>query len=97
MCGDGGIVVPLKLEPRDPYALMGLGLLAYRRSDFSQAANYFSRTVAVDPSDFDFLLLGNALERSGRRAEATTAYAQAQRVSRDYGEAQKKAQWFLTN
>jgi len=87
----------LGLEPRDPYALMGLGLLAYRESDFSQAANYFSRTVAVDPSDFDFLLLGNALQRSGQQAEAAQAFAQAKRVSRDYGEAQKKAQWFLTN
>jgi Flp pilus assembly protein TadD len=87
----------LSLAPRDPYALMGLGLLAYRESDFSQAASYFSRTVAVDPSDFDFLLLANALERSGKQAAARAAYAQAQQVSRDYAEAQKKAQWFLTN
>jgi len=87
----------LALEPRDPYALMGLGLLAYRERDFSGAADYFSRTAAVDPSDFDFLLLGNAFDRSGRTEEAARAYAEARRVSRDYGEAQKKAQWFLTH
>ncbi|MBO0911434.1 MAG: tetratricopeptide repeat protein [Acidobacteria bacterium] len=87
----------LSIEPRDPYAFLGLGLLAYRESDFSQAADYFSRAARVDPSDFDFLLLGRALERAGRQAESMAAYAQAQRVSRDYGEAEKKALWFLTN
>jgi protein O-mannosyl-transferase len=87
----------LKLEPRDPYALMGLGLLAYRESDFSTATEYFSRTVVVDPSDFTYLLLANALERTGRRDQATTAYKEAQRVSTNWDEAQKKAHWFLTN
>jgi protein O-mannosyl-transferase len=87
----------LKIEPRDPYALMGLGLLAYRESDFSTATEYFSRTVAVDPSDFDYLLLANALERAGRGDQASTAYKEAQRVSTNWDEAQKKAHWFLTN
>lgn len=87
----------LKIEPRDPYALIGLGLLSYREGDFSAASEYFSRTVGVDPSDFDYLLLADALERSGRQAEASTAQAQAQRVSANYTEAQKKAHWFLTN
>jgi Flp pilus assembly protein TadD len=87
----------LKIEPHDPYALMGMGLLAYRKSDFSTASDYFSRTVAVDPSDFDYLLLGNALEQAGRQQQASEAYAQARRVSADYAATQKKAQWFLAN
>ena len=87
----------LKIDPADPYALMGMGLLSYRESDFVTAADYFSRTVAADPSDFDYLLLAKALERSGRQAEASAAEAQAQRVSANYTEAQKKAHWFLTN
>ena len=87
----------LAIDPRDPYALMGMGLLAYRESDFKTAVEYFSRTVAVDPSDFDYLLLATALRQSGREAEANTAYAEAQRVSKDWTEAQNKVHWFLTN
>jgi hypothetical protein len=87
----------LKLDPRDPYALMGLGLLAYREGDFKTSAEFFSRTVAVDPSDFDYLLLASALKQAGRQAEAKTAYEQAQRVSTDWTQAQGKAHWFLEN
>ncbi len=87
----------LRLDPRDPYALMGLGLIAYRGSDFSGAAEFFSRAVSVDPSDLDYLLLATALQQSGRQAEASAAYQQAQRVSADWTQAQNKAHWFLTN
>jgi len=87
----------LAIEPHDPYALMGTGLLAYRESDFKTATDYFSRTVEADPSDFDYLLLATALRQSGREAEADSAYAQAQRVSKDWTQAQDKAHWFLTN
>lgn len=87
----------LALDPGDPYALMGMGLLAYRESDFKTAVGYFSRTVAVDPSDFDYLLLATALRQAGREPEANSARAEAQRVSKDWTEAQNKAHWFLTN
>jgi len=87
----------LTLDPRDPYALMGMGLLAYRESDFKTAVEYFSRAVAVDPSDFDYLLLATALRQAGRDVDANAAYAKAQSVSKDWPEAQNKAHWFLTN
>jgi type IV pilus assembly protein PilF len=87
----------LAIEPHDPYALMGMGLLAYRESDFKTAADYFSGAVAADPSDFDYLLLATALRQAGREADANAARAEAQRVSKDWTQAQDKAHWFLTN
>ncbi|MFZ0733876.1 MAG: tetratricopeptide repeat protein [Candidatus Sulfotelmatobacter sp.] len=87
----------LKIEPQDPYALMGLGLLSYRERDFSTAAQYFGKTVEADPSDFDYLLLATALVQSGQLDQANAAYANAQRVTKNWTEAQGKAQWFLTN
>ncbi len=87
----------LQLDPHDPFALMGLGLLAYRDTDFPSAAEYFSRAVAADASDFDYLLLAAALQKCGRQAEASAAYAQAQSVSSDWTQAQKQADWFLSN
>jgi protein O-mannosyl-transferase len=87
----------LQLDPSDPFTLMGLGLLAYRETDFPTAAEFFSRAVKVEPIDLDYLLLATALEKSGRKAEARTAYEQARRVSSDWTLAQKKADWFLSN
>jgi len=87
----------LKINPQDPYALMGMGLLAYRAQDYPTAVDFFSRTAAVDPSDFDYLLLANALQQAGRDGDARVAYAQAEHASANWSEAVKKAHWFLTN
>jgi len=87
----------LQIDPHDLYALLGLGLLSYREGDFARAVEFFSRTVASDASDFNYLLLATALQKSGHRAEANTAYEQARRVSSDWPLAQKKANWFLTD
>lgn len=87
----------LKLDPNDPFVLMGLGLLDYRDGDFASAADYFSRAVKSEPSDFEYLLLATALEKSGRQAEASAAYAQAQRMSQDFNHALQKANYFLSN
>lgn len=87
----------LQLDPQDGYSLLGMGLLAYRSGDFATASDYFSRTAALDPSDFYYLVLGNALEQQGRKKEAGEAYAKARRASSDWPQALKKAHWFLTN
>jgi Flp pilus assembly protein TadD len=87
----------LQLDPNDPYALMGMGLLAYRDTDFPTAADFFSRAVKDDPIDFHYLLLATALQKCDRQAEASAAYAQARRISSDWTLAQKKADWFLSN
>jgi tetratricopeptide (TPR) repeat protein len=87
----------LQLDPNDPYALMGLGLLAYRESDFPTAVDFFSRNAIAAPSDFDYLLLATALQKAGRQADARAALAQAERSSKDWTEAQNKVQWFLNN
>jgi len=87
----------LQLDPHDPFALLGMGLLAYRDSDFPTAADFFYRAVSVEPTDFHYLLLATALKESGRQADSSAAYEQAQRVSSDWKTAQDKAHWFLSN
>lgn len=87
----------LQIDPHDLYALLGLGLLSYREGDFASAVEFFSRTVASDASDFNYLLLSTALQKSGHRAEANIALEQARRVSSDWTLAQKKANWFLAD
>ena len=87
----------LQIDPHDPFALLGMGLLAYRDANFPTAVDFFSRAVAVEPIDFHYLLLATALQKCGRQAEAGAAFAQAQRISSDWTQAQDKAHWFLSN
>jgi Flp pilus assembly protein TadD len=87
----------LQIDPHDPFALLGMGLLAYRDANFPTAVDFFSRAVAVEPIDFHYLLLATALQKCGRQAEASAAFAQAQRISSDWTQAQDKAHWFLSN
>ncbi len=87
----------LKIDSRDSFALMGMGLLAYRETDFSSASEYFARSAAGDPSDFNYLLLAIALEHAGRKHDSSEVYGKAQLTSSNYTEALKKAQSFLTN
>lgn len=87
----------LHLDPHDAYAIMGLGLLAYREGDFSTASDCFSRTAATDPSDFNYLLVATALRHDGRQAEAEVAYSHARGASSDWAKTEQKVQSFLAN
>ena len=87
----------LQLDPQDPFALLGMGLLANRDRDFKTAADFFSRAASVEPTDFHYLLVATALKECGRQAESSAAYEQARRVSSDLAKAQQKADWFLSH
>ena len=73
----------LKIDPQDGSTLMGLGLLSERSGELDEAIDYYSRSVHIQPSDVGLFLLGTALEKSGRQAEANAAYAEAERASAD--------------
>jgi len=60
----------LGLAPQNSTALMGMGLLAQSRGDFTEAIREYSQTVTVQPSDVAYLLLARALEQIGRVKEA---------------------------
>jgi Tfp pilus assembly protein PilF len=86
----------LRLDPGNSSALIGLGVLAQREGDFGRAADYYSDSVKIQPSDLGFLLLASALRSAGRLAEAGTAYEQAQRLSDDLPRAQASAHQLLS-
>ena len=74
----------LGLVPDNKFALIGLGLIAQKAGELTQAADFYSRAVKADPSDAEYLLLAQALEKGGRAREAQAAYSQAQKISRDW-------------
>ena len=74
----------LGLAPAHAGALNGLGVLALDANDAATAEDLFTRAVAADPDYADaHNNLAVALERQGRRDEARTHRAEAQRL---YGE-----------
>jgi Flp pilus assembly protein TadD len=81
----------LEQNPGNVAALLGSGLLAERKGDFALAVARISHAVEVEPSDVHYLLLGQALRRAGRKAEAEDASAHAQRISGDFAQAQQSA------
>ena len=81
----------LKLKRVFPIALLDMGLIAEKNNDWKRAVDYFAHYVALDPNDVGYFLLAHALHQAGRNEEANLAYQQAQRLSNDIGEAQRRA------
>jgi hypothetical protein len=73
----------LQINPNLPIALVGSGLAAAKGFDYAGAAAKFSHAMAVEPTSVGYLLLENALARSGRTAEAKQAQVNAERLSRN--------------
>jgi Flp pilus assembly protein TadD len=65
-----------------------LGELLEKQSRLDDAISNYSKAVGLRPTDTGFLLLGRALERTGRRSEALAAYQGALKLSPDMPEAQ---------
>jgi Flp pilus assembly protein TadD len=86
----------LGLSPDNSAALIGSGVLAMRTEQFDIAIAQLIHAVNVDPSDINFLLLSQALRQAGRSADANSAIAQAQKVSKDFSQAQIAAGQFLS-
>jgi Flp pilus assembly protein TadD len=78
----------LQENPDNAAALIGSGLLAERDGDFALAVARLSHAVEAEPSDLSYLLLEQALRRTGRLAEADDAEAHA-RISHDFAQAQR--------
>jgi predicted Zn-dependent protease len=72
-----------------------LGLLAYKTGDAADAVKYYSRGLALEPSDVGYILLARALQAAGRTSESSAALEQAKRLASDLGAAQDEASRLL--
>jgi protein O-mannosyl-transferase len=75
----------MKLNPDNADALVGMGLLAWRDGSPSQAAQWFTRAVSIEPRGSRYLLLADALRLSGQTAEAKSAQESAAKTSSNLG------------
>ena len=67
-----------------------------RSHEYDVAAAQLSHAARVDPSDVNFLLLGEALRRAEHFVEADSALAQARKLSPDLREAQNNVGQILS-
>jgi tetratricopeptide (TPR) repeat protein len=86
----------LQLAPDRPMAMIGLGLIAERNGDPSEAVRQYSRAMAVQPTDVGFLLLAHALQQEGRSDEAKPILERVARSSPNLPEAQATADALLS-
>ena len=85
----------LRINPENAMPLIGLGLLSYKTGDAAGAVNYYSRGLALEPSDVGYVLLARALEAAGHNSESSAALEQAKRLASDFGAAQNEASRLL--
>lgn len=71
----------VKTDPRDPGAIVGLGLVAERNGELEQAEAFYLQSIDLQQDDLAYFLLATTLEKTGRRAEAEQAYAKAQQLT----------------
>ena len=57
----------LRIDPGYEMALLGLGLVAQKTGNLSDAVDYYSRAMAAGPSDVGYILLARALEAACRQ------------------------------
>ena len=81
----------LHWAPRQPMAMVGLGLIAEKDGDFPEAVQQFSHAMAVEPTDVGYLLLAHALQLQGRSDDAKAILDRVARLSPNLAEAQKTA------
>ncbi len=81
----------LRIDPGYAMALLGLGLVAQKTGNLSDAVDYYSRAMTASPSDVGYILLARALEAAGRKSESAAALEQARKIAPAFDMAQKEA------
>jgi tetratricopeptide (TPR) repeat protein len=87
----------VRAETGNAKAWLGLGLVAQQAGDYSGAAASFAHAMAIQPSDFGYLLLSQSLEKSGRGTEARAALEEAQRLSKNFQQTEDVVRNLLAN
>ncbi len=87
----------LRDQPGNSAAYRGLGLVAQRAGDISQATDDYERSVELQPSPVGYLLLAQALALSGHDEAARAAESTAARMSQNLNEDAAIARQLLAN
>jgi len=81
----------LQIDPNQSMALIGMGLLAKKRGDLSEAIRYYSMAMSREPTDVGYILLAKAEHDAGHLAEAQAAAEKATQLTTDLDQARQTA------
>jgi len=81
----------LRLNPNQSSAWFGLGLLARKQGNLTEAVSDLSRSLELQPTAQAYFELGRTQAQAGRIREALDAYQRALQIAPDYAEAQHAA------
>jgi tetratricopeptide (TPR) repeat protein len=84
---EAGFKRALEIKPDSVLALVPLGSLAIRRTDWETAVDHLKRACAIEEDARAFCLLGVALRNTGKEIEAEEAHRTAIRIDPNYEEA----------
>jgi tetratricopeptide (TPR) repeat protein len=70
-------------------AMIGLGLIAQKNGDYTEAVLQYSRAMAIQPTDVGFLLVAQALQHQGKIDEAKAIFERVERLSPNLAEARR--------
>jgi tetratricopeptide (TPR) repeat protein len=87
----------LQADPNNVPALIGSGLIAQKSGNLPLAITEYTKAVSIKPTDLGYALLARALEQSGRTSDATTALAQAQKLSPNMDSTRSTVDHLLAN
>ncbi len=82
----------VEINPDDERSWLGIGLMAQKSGDLNAAIQAYNNSLQIEPSDFGYLLLAQALDQAGRHDEAEAARRKAAALSRKLEEARKTAE-----
>ena len=87
----------VKADPEFMGAWLSLGLMAQRTHDLPLAVNAYSRALQLEPTDYGYLLLAQALDQSGDKRQADAARAKAALLSNNIRHAERYTDDLLTH
>jgi len=99
--GDGAaakqsLQAAVAMDPHNYRGWLGLGVLAARSGDLNLAIDDFKRSLAARPTQISYSLLAQALDQTGRTAEARAARERARLLSKTAGGSQPLPEGPLT-
>ena len=87
----------VKLDPNDADSWITLGVLAQKAGDAGEAVHAYSQAVKIQPADWLYLLLAQALQQSGQTEQAKAAMDRAKLMSQDFEQTQRFADHVLAS
>lgn len=85
----------LQFKPDHAMAMIGLGLIAQKETNFDEAIRRYSQAMSIQPTDVGYLLMASALDQQGHHDHARELRDRVAKYSPDLAAAERAANGLL--